>query len=91
MIRKESTLKRLVGSKDKAARQINVKRQHVRGCQTAAERGRARQAHHVVSAVGRTAVVRIKSKQLKVEIQAARRNHLRRRQDARTVSRFHKT
>ena len=91
MICKDPALKHLVGSKDKAARQINVKRQHVRGCQTAAERGRARQAHHVVSAVRRTAVDRIKSKQLKVEIQAARRNHLRRCEDARTVSRLDQT
>ena len=91
LIRKEPTLNDLVASEDKATRQIDIKCQHVRRRQTTAEGSRTGQPYHIVPAVGRTAVVRIKSEQLKVEIQAARRNHLRGRQDAWTVARLHKT
>ena len=89
LIRKKPALKRLVASKDKAAWKIDIKRQHVRCRQTTAERGRTGQPHYVVHAVGRTAVDRVKSEQLKVEIQTTRRNHLRRRQDSWAVPRFH--
>ena len=91
MIRKEPTLNDLVTSEDKATRQIDIKCQHVRRRQTTAEGSRTGQPHHIVPAVGRTVVVRIKSEQLKVEIQTARRNHLRGRQDAGTISCLHQT
>ena len=91
MIRKESTLKHLATAKDEATWQIDIKRQHVRRRQTATERSRTRQPHHVVPTVSRTAVRRIEAEQLKVKVQTTRRNHLRRRQDAGTISCLHQT
>ena len=91
MIRKESALEHLATAKDEAARQIDIKRQHVRRRQTATERSRTGQPHYVVPTVRRIAVRRIEAEQLKVEVQTARRNHLSRRQDAGAISRFHQT
>ena len=91
LIRKESTFKHLATAKDEASWQIDIKRQHVRRRQTATERSRTGQPHHIVPTVRRIAVRRIEAEQLKVEVQTARRNHLRHRQDSGTVARLHQT